>query len=112
MLKFFSRMEKTRNFVLLVFGILMVVSLVGWGITSVVSNDSRSATPIGSGETIAKVASEKVTTGEIAALKQGRAGSLPSKYLINSLIGQRIIRVEANRLGLRMLRSPPKFVKV
>ena len=28
MLKFFNRLEKTRNFVLLVFGILMVLSLV------------------------------------------------------------------------------------
>jgi peptidyl-prolyl cis-trans isomerase D len=101
MLKFFSRMEKTRNAVLLVFGILMVVSLVGWGITSVVSNDSRASSVSGSGETAAKVGSERVTVGEVAALKQGRAGSLPSKYLINSLIGQRIIRVEANRLGLR-----------
>ncbi len=101
MLNFFKRMEKTRNFVLLVFGILMVVSLVGWGITSVVSRDSPTASLVGSGETVAKVGSEKVTTGEIVALKQGRAGSLPSKYLINSLIGQRIIRVEANRLGLR-----------
>jgi len=94
-------MEKTRNAVLLVFGILMVVSLVGWGITSVISTDPRTNTSAGSGEIAAKVGSEKVTVGELAALKQGRAGSLPSKYLINSLIGQRIIRVEANRLGLR-----------
>jgi peptidyl-prolyl cis-trans isomerase D len=101
MLKFFSRMEKTRNFVLLVFGILMVVSLVGWGITSVVSNDSRANSIAGSGETVAKVGSEKVTVGDINAIKQGQMGRLPSKYLINSLIGQRIIRVEANRLGLR-----------
>src|SRR5215213_5136611 len=99
MLKFFSRMEKTRNAVLLVFGILMVVSLVGWGITSVVSNDSRTTKVAGGGETAAKVGSEKVTVGELASLKQGRAGSLPSKYLINSLIGQRIISIEANRLG-------------
>ncbi len=101
MLKFFSRLEKTRNFVLLVFGILMVVSLVGWGITSVVSTDSRTNSLVGSGETVAKVGSEKVTTGEITALKQGQMGRLPSKYLINSLVGQRIIRIEANRLGLR-----------
>jgi peptidyl-prolyl cis-trans isomerase D len=94
-------MEKTRNAVLLVFGILMVVSLVGWGITSVVSNDSRTNSLSGNGETAAKVGSEKVTVGDLALLKQGRAGSLPSKYLINQLIGSRIIRVEANRLGLR-----------
>ncbi len=94
-------MEKTRNFVLLVFGILMVVSLVGWGITSVVSSDPTTINLVGGGETVAKVGSEKVKTGEIIALKKGRAGSLPSKYLINSLIGQRVIRVEASRLGLR-----------
>lgn len=101
MLKFFKRLEKTRNAVLLVFGILMVVSLVGWGITSVVSNDPRTGNFAGSTETAAKVGSEKITVGEIARLKQGQMGSLPSKYLINSLVGQRIIRLEANRLGLR-----------
>ena len=101
MLKFFSRLEKTRNAVLLVVGILMVVSLIGWGVTSVVTNDPLTNSLSSSSETAAKVGSEKVTVGEIAQLKQGRAGSLPSKYLINSLIGQRIIRVEANRLGLR-----------
>ncbi|MBS1794200.1 MAG: peptidyl-prolyl cis-trans isomerase [Acidobacteria bacterium] len=102
MLKFFSRLEKTRNAVLLVIGILMVISLVVWGgINSVVSRDGAGGNVPGAGETVAKVASEKVTTGEINALKQGQMGRLPSKYLINSLIGQRVIRVEANRLGLR-----------
>ncbi len=101
MLKFFSRLEKTRNFVLLLFGILMVVSLVGWGITSVVSNNANPAGVAGAGETAAKVGSERITSGDLAALKQGRAASLPSKYLISSLVGQRIIRLEANRLGLR-----------
>ena len=101
MLKFFSRLEKTRNFVLLLFGILMVISLVGWGITSVVSNNANPAGIAGAGETAAKVGSEKITSGDLAALKQGRAASLPSKYLVNSLVGQRIIRLEANRLGLR-----------
>ncbi len=102
MLKFFSRMEKTRNAVLLVFGILMVVSLVGWGITSVVSNnDGRATNLAGSNEAAAKVGSEKVTVGELAQQKQGRSGSLPSKYLINQLISARLMRVEADRLGLR-----------
>jgi len=95
-------MEKTRNAVLLVFGILMVVSLVGWGITSVVSNNDGRATKLaGSNEAAAKVGSEKVTVGELAQQKQGRSGSLPSKYLINQLISARLMRVEADRLGLR-----------
>jgi len=101
MLKFFSRLEKTRNAVLLVFGILMVVSLVGWGITSVVSNDSRVNNVAGGGETIAKVSGEKVTVGDVNSVRQGQMSRLPVKYMLNSLIGQRIIRVEANRLGLR-----------
>ena len=101
MLKFFSRMEKTRNAVLLVFGILMVVSLVGWGITSVVSDSPSTTNLAGSSEAAAKVGGEKVTVGEIAQQKQGRGSSLSSKYLITQFINQRIVRVEADRLGLR-----------
>lgn len=99
MLKFFSRLEKTRNFVILLFAVVMVLSLIVAG--SFMRDDPSMNTANSSKETAAKVGSETVTVGEIAQLKQGRAGSLPSKYLINSLIGQRIIRVEANRLGLR-----------
>lgn len=101
MLKFFSRLEKTRNFVLLVFGILMVVSLVGFGITSVVTTDPATNSVSGTGETVAKVGSEKVTAGDLNSLKQGQFGRMPTKMLLNSLIGQRIQRIEAYRLGLR-----------
>ncbi len=99
MLKFFSRLEKTRNFVILLFAVVMVLSLIVAGLF--MRDDPSINKAGGNKETAAKVGSETVTVGEIAQLKQGRAGSLPSKYLINSLIGQRIIRVEANRLGLR-----------
>ncbi len=99
MLKFFSRMEKTRNFLLLLFAVVMVLSLIVAG--SLMGDNPSISTSTGSTETAAKVGSEKVTVGELAALKQGQMGSLPSKYLINSLVGQRIIRIEANRLGLR-----------
>ena len=67
MLKLINRLEKTRNVVLLIFGVLMVVSLVGWGITSVVTTDPVSSTAAGSGETVAKIASEKVTVGDLTA---------------------------------------------
>lgn len=99
MLKFFSRMERTRNFILLFFAIIMVLSLIVAG--AFVRDDTR-ASITGSGETVATVGSEKITTGDLNALKQGRASSLPSKYLLNSLIiPQRIVRLEADRLGLR-----------
>src|SRR4029078_10186740 len=102
MLKFFNRLERTRNFVLLVFGILMVLSLVlFYAPTRNNFNENLSR----SEETAAKVAGEKITVGELYRQKeqysqfaQGR--SFPAKMLLNSLIGSRIVRVEAARLGL------------
>ncbi len=102
MLKFFSRLEKTRNFVLLLIGVLMILGLVvGIGSSNLFSRNSTSEGLTNSTEAVAKVGSEKVTVGEIARIKQGRMASLPTKTMVNSLIGQRIIRVEAARLGFR-----------
>lgn len=97
MLKFFSRLERTRNFVLLVFAVLMVVSLIFFyapSSTNVQENLIRSD------EKVAKVGGEKVTVGEMAIIMQSRGGRLPAKYLLKSLIDQRILRLEAARLGL------------
>jgi peptidyl-prolyl cis-trans isomerase D len=102
MLKFFNRLEKTRNFVLLVFGILMVLSLVlFYAPTRNNFNENLS----NSDETAAKVAGERITVGELSRQKdqysqymQGR--NFPAKMLLNGLITQRIARVEAARLGL------------
>ena len=84
MLKFFNRLEKTRNFVLLVFGILMVLSLVLFYAptrNNFNENVSRSE------ETAAKVAGEKISVGELYRQKeqysqyaQGR--SFPAKMLL------------------------------
>jgi peptidyl-prolyl cis-trans isomerase D len=98
MLKFFKRLERTRNFLLLFVAVLMVLSLVIFG-SFVADNTQRSINR--TGETVAKVGSETITAGEIATIKQGRMSSIPSKSLVNSLIGQRIIRIEAQKLGLR-----------
>ena len=102
MLKFFNRLEKTRNFVLLLFAILMVGSLVLFYAPTqrgVETNLSSST------ETVAKVAGEKISVGELSRQKeqysqyaQGR--SFPAKMLLNGLITSRIARVEAARLGL------------
>lgn len=102
MLKFFNRLEKTRNFVLLIFAILMVTSLVLFYSptrSGVEANLARSQ------ETAAKVAGEKISLGELYRQKesygrfsQGR--SFPPKMLLNGLISSRITRVEAERLGL------------
>lgn len=97
MLKFFSRLERTRNFVLLIFGVIMVLSLV---LFYAPSNTNVQANLTRSDETLAKVSTEYVTVGELATLLQsgGRPGM--SKYMLDSLIEQRLVRVEAKRLGL------------
>jgi peptidyl-prolyl cis-trans isomerase D len=102
MLKFFNRLEKTRNFFILIFAVLMVTSLVffyrpmGGGVSA---NLARSE------ETAAKVSGEKITLGELyrqreaySRYTQGRP--YPAKLVLNGLIGSRIARVEAERLGL------------
>jgi len=100
MLKFFSRMERTRNFVLLVFAILMVVSLIFFYAPTrgdVAGNLTRNE------ETVAKVGSEQVTVADVAlqqeTMRQNRQ-PVPSKTVLSQIIGQRLIRIEANRLGL------------
>jgi peptidyl-prolyl cis-trans isomerase D len=100
MLKFFSRMERTRNVILLAFAVLMVVSLIVFYAPTrgdVAGNLARS------GETAATVGGETVTVGELAVQQENmsRTGrTLPSKTLLNQMINQRIIRLEADRLGL------------
>lgn len=101
MLKFFTRLEKTRNFVLLAFSIIMVGSLVFFYTPS--SNTSL-ANLSQSEETVASVAGNKITVGELVRQKENYAQfsrqSFPSKMILDGLIGSRITRVEAERLGL------------
>ena len=102
MLKFFSRLERTRNFVLLVFAILMVASLVFFYAPTrgpVVANLSASE------EAAAKVNGETITVGEVYRQKQAFSQMMggrpyPAKAILNSMIGSRIVRQEAERLGL------------
>ncbi|HRI02490.1 MAG TPA: SurA N-terminal domain-containing protein [Pyrinomonadaceae bacterium] len=102
MLKFFTRLEKTRNFVLFLFAILMVGSLVFF-------YTPQSNTPIAnlsqSDETAATVAGNKITIGELVRQKENysqfsRGQSFPAKMILEGMIGSRISRVEAERLGL------------
>lgn len=102
MLKFFNRLEKTRNFVLLAFAVLMVLSLV---LFYKPSDPALGAGLARSEETAAKVAGEYITVGELARQKEqlsqgGRPVSISAKTLLNSIIGSRVARVEADRLGL------------
>src|SRR3954470_19585998 len=103
MLKFFNRLEKTRNFVLLIFSILMVGSLVFFYTPA--RNSFTDATLAASDETAAKVGSEKITAGEVVRQKEqysqmGIGRSFPASMVIEGLIGSRIAKIEADRLGL------------
>ncbi|MGI9036219.1 MAG: peptidyl-prolyl cis-trans isomerase [Pyrinomonadaceae bacterium] len=96
MLRFFSRLEKTRNFVLIIFSIIMAASLV-------LFYAPRSTQPVdltGSSETAAKVGGSKITVGEIAAVSRQYGGAIPAEQILKSLIPTRIVRAEAERLGL------------
>ena len=102
MLKFFNRLEKTRNFFILIFAVLMVISLVFWNRSS--TSNTTGTNLARSTETVASVSGEKITVGELVQQKenysrfsQGR--SFPAKMMLEGLIGSRITRVEAERLG-------------
>ena len=102
MLRFFTRLEKTRNFVLFLFAILMVLGLVLF--YTPVRNDYRSNLTY-SDETAASVAGEKITVGEVARQKENSSRftggqTTPTKTVLDGLISGRITRVEADRLGL------------
>lgn len=102
MLKFFNRLERTRNAVLILFGVLMVASLIFFYAPTrgdLGRNLARSE------ETAANVAGEKITVGEVyrqkeafSQMMQGRP--YPAKAILDSMITSRLIRVEAARLGL------------
>ncbi|MFN2500448.1 MAG: peptidyl-prolyl cis-trans isomerase [Pyrinomonadaceae bacterium] len=102
MLKFFTRLEKTRNFVLFLFAILMVGSLVFFYTPA---SNTVQANLAQSDEAAASVSGHKITVGELVRQKEnlssfGRGQSFPAKMMLEGLIGSRIARVEAQRLGL------------
>ncbi len=99
MLKFFKRMERTRNFVLLAFSLIMVASLILFYAPAPSGNEAtlRDTT------TVAKVGSESISVAELALQKENmsRLGrSIPAKTFLDSMIKQRIVRLEAAKLGL------------
>ena len=102
MLNFFKRLERTRNFVLLGFAVIMVASLV---LLVPSSQGPVGANLANSTETAASVKGETITVGQVYKQKQyfqqmmqGRP--YPAKSIVNSIISSRIARVEAARLGL------------
>jgi len=100
MLKFFSRLERTRNVLLFLFAALMALSLIFFYAPT---NSNVNGDLTRNEETVAKVGGEKVTIADLAVQKENasRFGrGLPGKFLLDGLIRERIVRGEADRLGL------------
>jgi peptidyl-prolyl cis-trans isomerase D len=97
MLKFFSRLERTRNAVLIVFAVIMVASLV---LFYAPTPNQQELNLSRSTETVAKVGGETVALGEVANISQIYSGAIPAEQILDSLIPSRIVRQEAERLGL------------
>jgi peptidyl-prolyl cis-trans isomerase D len=103
MLKFFSRLEKTRNFVIIIFGVVLVLSMVFVG-ASVLDFRQGPAATARSTEAVAKVGGETVTVGELVVQKENMSrfsgGRAPaSSLLLDGLIREKIVKQEAERLG-------------
>lgn len=92
-------MERTRNVVLVIFAVLLVVSLIVFGALQPGTTENL----LVSNEVVAQVGSEKVTLGELATQQQTfqqRQQALPASLLLDGLIRQKMIKSEAARLGL------------
>jgi len=107
MLKALSRLERTRNIVILLFAILMAVSLV---IFYAPGRNSSSIDPSKNTEVVAKVGSRHITIADIARVRENYARMFGSrvnlaqlggnKRFLDGLIGRHVIAQEADRLGL------------
>ena len=108
MLKILSRLERTRNFLIIGFAVLMAVSLV---IFYKPGSGGSAMSPGTSTEAVARVNGDDVTVAELTRLKEryqqyfGGQISIAQlggdKHLVDSLIRDRIVAQEAARLGLR-----------
>lgn len=96
-------MEKTRNFILIAFSVLLVASLIVFGALS--GNQSQVNLAV-STATVASVGSEAITIGEVVRQQEASARMFggqqtpPAESTVKQLIRQRIVRLESERLGL------------
>lgn len=107
MLKFFSRMQRFRNFVLLAFVVLMAISLVFFYAPS---RNAAIREPTRSTEAVARVGKDDITVSELATLKETYQQMFGGQFsmaqfggdrrLLDGLIRSRVISQEAARLGL------------
>lgn len=102
MLKYLSKMERTRSLIIVGFAILMAVSLVVFYAPS-----RNSAAPTATNtDVVASVGSDDITMGDLIGSITAQGGDASmlnpqiANMLLNQMIRQRIIVQEAERLGL------------
>lgn len=107
MLKLFSRMERTRSYVIIAFALLMGLSLVFFYAPS--RNTPATASSM-SREVLAEVRGDEITVGDLDALKADYKRAFGGQFnamqlggdrrMLDGLIRTRMISQEARRLGL------------
>jgi peptidyl-prolyl cis-trans isomerase D len=108
MLKQFSRMERTRNWLIITFALLMAISLM---LFYAPGSSQVNANPATNTEVLAKVNRDKITVADLFRQKQAyqqRFGGqfslaqlgLNDKSMLDGLVRTKIIAQEAERLGL------------
>jgi len=107
MLKQLSRLERTRNIVILGFAILMAVSLI---VFYAPGRNTNARDPSRNNEVVAKVGSDSITVADLARVRENYAQMLGgrvslaqlggNKRFLESLINKIVISQEAERLGL------------
>src|SRR4051812_39606433 len=102
MLKFLSKMERTRSLIIVGFAILMAVSLV---VFYAPGRNSASRASTGT-EVVATVGSDEITVADVTSslTSQGADPSMLNKQiaelLLKQLVRQKVVVQEAKRLGL------------
>jgi peptidyl-prolyl cis-trans isomerase D len=109
MLKFFSRLEKTRNIVIIFFAALVVVGMVVAGVYN--RSGAVVANPFKNRDVLAKVGSDDVTVADYSLLKKKMESQFGGNFslaqlgmtgerILDQAINSRIALQEARRLGL------------
>jgi peptidyl-prolyl cis-trans isomerase D len=109
MLKFFSRLEKTRNLVIIFFAVIVVLSMVVVGIYN--GPSAAVANPLKNKEVLARVGGDDVTVADFTLLKKKIENQFGGNFtlaqigmtndrILDQAINSRISVQEARRLGL------------
>ncbi len=107
MLKQLSRLERTRNIIIVGFAVLMAVSLI---VFYAPGRNSSNLEPSKDTSVLAKVGREEITVADVAAQKESMQAryrgislaqlGLTNKRILDGLIDKKIVELESIRLGL------------